>query len=269
VTFSPGRVAQLIALDIDGTLIDHGQPVSAAARAAVRTAVDRGDHVVLATGRTMTAARPIIAQLGLSEGYAVCGNGALVLDVAAGKPLHTTTFEPEPVLAAIERTLPGATFAGEDIGVGNRVTAAFADGLLTGAQTPVSLADLGSAPLVRLAAWWGSRTADEVVRAFDGVELPGAGHSIDHVEPWMLVVRKGLSKSVALEALRQELGVPAGATFAIGDGRNDVEMLRWAGHGVAMGQAPSEVRAAADEVTGTFGDDGLAAALTRFLARTS
>lgn len=269
MTLLSGRVAQLIALDIDGTLLDTGKPVSAAARAAVGAAVGRGDHVVLASGRTMTAVLPILGQLGLVSGYAVCGNGALVLDVTAGKPLSATSFEPAPVLAAIERTLPGAVYAGEEVGVGNRVTEGFAEGMITGAQLPVSLAELGSAPLVRLAVWWGSHTADEIVRAFDGVRLPGVSHSIDHVEPWMLVVAEGLSKRTALESLRIRLGVPAGATFAIGDGRNDVEMLQWAGHGVAMGQAPAEVRAVADEVTGSFDEDGLAAALGRFLARTA
>lgn len=256
-------MTRLIALDIDGTLVSSRQPVSAAARAAVRDAVARGDHVVLASGRTMAAVLPILDQLELTRGYAVCGNGALLLDVATREPLYTRTFAPAPVLDAIERTLPGAIFAGEEIGVGNRVTGPFADGLITGKQLPVEVGELASAPLARLAAWWAARSAAEVVAAFADLALPGAVATVDHDAPWLVVVRAGLSKALALEELRVRLGVAAGATFAIGDGINDIEMLRWAGHGVAMGQAPPAVRAAADEVTGTVAQDGVARALAR------
>jgi hydroxymethylpyrimidine pyrophosphatase-like HAD family hydrolase len=62
----------------------------------------------------------------------------------------------------------------------------------------------------------------------------------------------------------EELGVDAADVLAIGDGRNDVEMLRWAGRGVAMGQAVQEVHDAADASTGTVDDDGAAQELSRW-----
>ena len=65
--------------------------------------------------------------------------------------------------------------------------------------------------------------------------------------------------------MRERLGVPRSATFAVGDGRNDIEMLQWAATGVAMGDAPVEVQDAADQVTETFENDGLALALERWL----
>jgi hydroxymethylpyrimidine pyrophosphatase-like HAD family hydrolase len=58
--------------------------------------------------------------------------------------------------------------------------------------------------------------------------------------------------------------VPQSEVLAIGDGRNDMEMLRWAGRGVAMGQAPLEVQEAADDVTETVANDGVARELTRW-----
>lgn len=262
-------MARLIALDIDGTLLSSAQPISPAARRAVRAAVARGEHVVLASGRTMAAVLPIVDQLELTSGYAICGNGALVLDVAARRPLRVTTFAPAPVLALIEATLPGAIYAAEEIGVGNRVTGRFADGLITGAQLPVTFDELRDAPVARLAAFWTSRSAAEVVAAFAELPLPGATATVDHEAPWLVVVCAGLSKARALEELRVRLGVACDATFAVGDGLNDIEMLRWAGHGVAMGQAPEEVRAAADEVTGTLARDGLATALSRLAHRES
>jgi hydroxymethylpyrimidine pyrophosphatase-like HAD family hydrolase len=74
----------------------------------------------------------------------------------------------------------------------------------------------------------------------------------------------GVSKASGLEYVARELGVDASDVLAIGDGRNDVEMLRWAGRGVAMGQAVEEVREAADDVTAPVHDDGAAVELSRY-----
>ena len=61
-----------------------------------------------------------------------------------------------------------------------------------------------------------------------------------------------------------DLGLGPSDVLALGDGRNDIEMLRWAGRGVALGDAPYEVREAADHVTGAFGDGGTAKELLRW-----
>ncbi|MFD6448281.1 HAD family hydrolase [Promicromonospora sp. NPDC060204] len=82
------------------------------------------------------------------------------------------------------------------------------------------------------------------------------------VEPdWLDVTAPGLSKATALEKVRANLGVLPTRTVAIGDGENDLEMLRWAARGVAMGHAPATVRAASDTVTGTLDEHGAATAL--------
>jgi len=73
-----------------------------------------------------------------------------------------------------------------------------------------------------------------------------------------------VTKASGLEYVARELGVAPDDVLAIGDGRNDIEMLRWAGRGVAMGQAVPEVQAAADAVTATVHDDGAAVELERY-----
>ncbi len=78
---------------------------------------------------------------------------------------------------------------------------------------------------------------------------------------WLDLAPQGVTKASALEQVRHRLGVAPAATLAIGDGRNDVEMLEWAGCGVAMGQAVPDVQVRADVVTETFEAVGLAAAL--------
>jgi hydroxymethylpyrimidine pyrophosphatase-like HAD family hydrolase len=83
-------------------------------------------------------------------------------------------------------------------------------------------------------------------------------------EAWLTAVPANVSKGSALDELVTQLGVEASDALAIGDGSNDVEMLKWAGLGVAMGQAPAHVRAVADEVAPTVLEDGAAQVLDRF-----
>ena len=84
---------------------------------------------------------------------------------------------------------------------------------------------------------------------------------------WLDIAPDGVNKATALERVRELLDIPLSRVLAIGDGRNDIDMLEWAaaeGRAVAMGQAPDEVRAVATEVTATDLDDGVAAVLDRF-----
>ena len=92
-------------------------------------------------------------------------------------------------------------------------------------------------------------------------------HGTDYVvgwTAWLDLAPVGVSKASGLAHVADQLGVDAADVLAIGDGRNDIEMLRWAGRGVAMGQAVEEVREAADDVTGTVYDDGAAAEISRW-----
>ncbi|MGN6721904.1 MAG: HAD family hydrolase, partial [Marmoricola sp.] len=83
---------------------------------------------------------------------------------------------------------------------------------------------------------------------------------------WLDLSPIGVDKSSGLNHVCQRLGVDRADVLAMGDGRNDIEMLAWAGRGVAMGQAVEEVRHAADAVTGTVGEDGVATELRRYFA---
>jgi hydroxymethylpyrimidine pyrophosphatase-like HAD family hydrolase len=256
---------RLIALDVDGTLLDPAtHEISPVVKAAVRRAVDAGSQVVVATGRSVLSTAPILDFLQLTSGVALCSNGAVLVDAATREVLSMETFEPAPVLAELARRLPGVIFAAEDVGTGSLVTTKFPEGQLHGAQRLATLDELVSEPVPRLIANWADHEPAEVVAALDGVRLPFCTFTLDHYEPWVTVVPEGVSKGSALEKLRAELGVASEDTFAAGDGDNDIEMLRWAAHGVAMGQAPETVRAVADEVIGPVEEHGLAAALDRW-----
>jgi HAD superfamily hydrolase (TIGR01484 family) len=106
-------------------------------------------------------------------------------------------------------------------------------------------------------------TAEDFVATAERLGLHGTNYVVGWTA-WLDLSPVGVHKASGLEEVCRRLGVDRSDVLAIGDGRNDVEMLRWAGRGVAMGQAVEEVRAAADDVTGTVHDDGVALELARW-----
>jgi hydroxymethylpyrimidine pyrophosphatase-like HAD family hydrolase len=262
----PRTVAgMLVALDVDGTLMTYDGVVSDDVRACVASLRDAGAHVVLATGRTVRATVPVMAELGLEDGWAVCSNGAVTVRVhpsfAAGYEVTSmTTFDPEPALRVLQLELPDALFAVEDLGRGFRVSRPFPDGELTGEQEVVPFDRLVAEPVTRVVVRDPGGTPEEFQALVERVGLRQVSYAVGW-SAWLDLTPGGVSKASALEELRRELDVEPFATVAVGDGANDIEMLRWAARGVAMGHAVDAVRAAADEVTGTIADDGAVAVL--------
>ena len=108
------------------------------------------------------------------------------------------------------------------------------------------------ATAVRLVVFSTDATAEEFGEAVSVMGLAGVTYSVGWTA-WLDIAAEGVTKASGLEVLREKLGHDIEATIAVGDGRNDIEMLTWAGRGVAMGQAPDEVKASADEVTARRG----------------
>jgi hydroxymethylpyrimidine pyrophosphatase-like HAD family hydrolase len=261
--------ARLLALDVDGTAMTYGGEVSDELRTAVAAVVDAGVHVVLATGRSLRAAADAAEQIGLAGGWLVCSNGAVVARLDAAEPagyelVKVVTFDPAPAVRVLAAELPDALYAVENLGVGYLVTAPFPPGELTGEIEVVPFERLLAAPASRVVVRAVEATPDEFHELVDRVGLHEVSYAVGW-SAWLDLAPGGVSKASALEELRQRLGVEPFATVAIGDGSNDVEMLRWAARGVAMGHAAERVRAAADEVTGTIDDDGAVAVLRSLL----
>jgi hydroxymethylpyrimidine pyrophosphatase-like HAD family hydrolase len=252
----------LIALDVDGTLIDYDGMLSDRVRAAVRGVVDAGHHVVVATGRSLPATLPVLDRLGLLSRWCVCSNGGVTLrldpDLPAGYEIaERVTFDPAPALRLLREHLPTALYAVEDVGVGFRLTAPFPPGELFGQLEYVPFDELLSTPATRVIVRSPDHTPQEFLRIIEQVGLHGVSYAVGWTA-WLDLAPDGISKGSALEPVRAALGVPRERTLAIGDGRNDIEMLQWAARAVAMGQAEPELLAVATEVTGPVEQDGLA-----------
>jgi hydroxymethylpyrimidine pyrophosphatase-like HAD family hydrolase len=263
------RTPLLVALDLDGTTIDHSGGLSPAVREAVTAVVAAGHHLVISTGRSIVATLPIVRLLGLERGYAVCSNGAVTLALDAGQPdgyrvIDTVTFDPRPVLTMLREQIPDALVAVEDLGVGFKVSAPFPDGELGGEQVVVDWEELVGHPATRVTLRRPDASSEEFMEQVERVGLHEVSYAVGWTA-WLDINPEGVSKGSALELVRRSLHVEPGDTVAVGDQRNDIEMLTWAARGVAMGQAPDEVKAVADEVTGTVDEDGLVPVLRSLL----
>lgn len=106
-------------------------------------------------------------------------------------------------------------------------------------------------------------TPEEFARLAAGLNLPGADHVVGW-SAWLDLTPVGVSKASGLRHVCAGLGLTGADVLAVGDGRNDIEMLRWAGRGAAVAQAPQDVLDAADAVTAAAGDDGVALELGRW-----
>ncbi|WP_157120913.1 HAD family hydrolase [Nocardia miyunensis] len=255
---------RLIALDVDGTLLRTGQSITPRVRDAVRAAADAGAHVVVATGRTLLATRMVVQDLGIGEGWTICSNGAVQANISTWQPRDVHTFDPEPSVGVLRELFPDMVLSVEKVGVGTWATGYYPGSFRLGEFRFVEDVDLSLEPTTRLNGWWPGGSLADMVAVMGERELPGAGWVHGEDEPWLVASRHGVSKGWALERLRLELDIPAKATLAIGDGYNDCEMLSWAGHSVAMGNAVDAARDAADEVTVTVAEDGVAAVLERW-----
>ncbi len=251
----------LVALDVDGTILHHDGFLSDAVRDAVHAVAGAGHHVVISTGRSLVATLPILDRLGLTTGFAVCSNGAVTLrlDPLLGEGfeiIEAVTFDPAPALSLLRDAWPGAVIAVEELGVGFKVSAPFPDGELMGDQRVVSWEELVADPATRVTFRAPGGTSEDFLELAERIGLHGVNYAIGF-SAWLDINPEGVSKGSALELVRRHLHIEPADTVAVGDQRNDTEMIRWAARGVAMGNAPDEVKASADEVTGSVDEDGL------------
>ncbi len=255
----------MICLDVDGTILTHDGDLPPVTRDAVRAVVEAGHEVVIATGRSVVATTPVLEALDLAHGWAVCSNGAVTVALDPSEPggyrvVETVTFDPRPAMELIKEHAPDILVAVEDVGAGFKVERPYPDGVLYGAQVVVPWEELVSRPTTRVTFHDPNGRSEDFVDLVERIGLHGVGYAVGYTA-WLDLAPEGVSKGSTLELVRRRLGIQPHLTFAAGDQRNDLEMLRWAARGVAMGNAPDEVVAAADETTGPVEEDGLAAAL--------
>ena len=258
----------LVALDIDGTVMCEDGTIGEDVTAAIQRATERGHEVMIATGRSVAMTLPVVDRLGITPQFIVCSNGAITLRRDADAPLGyvrdlVETFDPSDVLTTVRANLRSANYAVEDEDGLSRYTGAFPDGALGVGSLKVEFDELVRQRATRVVVISPEHGLEDFLEIVEEMGLHKVSYNVGWTA-WLDIAPDGVNKSTALERVRALLNVPRDRVLAIGDGRNDIDMLMWAGEagrGIAMGQAPDEVKAASTEQTATDLDGGVARVL--------
>lgn len=253
---------KLVALDIDGTLVDGDGNLPPEIYAAVQRVVAAGVPVVMSTGRSWLGTKKVRDQLDLPAGWSVVSNGAVVATSPPFTIVHETRFDPSDVVRQVAEIAPDARIAVQD-GADWRVNQPFPDGELDGRIVIESIDELASREVSRVVIRQPESSEEAFAELVARLGLQEVAYFIGW-SAWLDIAPRGIDKSYGLQIVCEELGIDPADVLAIGDGRNDIEMLEWAGRGVAMGDAEDEVKAAADHVTGSFADLGTVEELSRW-----
>ncbi|GAA3879505.1 HAD family hydrolase [Leifsonia kafniensis] len=258
----------LVALDIDGTTMHEDGTISDHVLAEIDRLDRAGHEVMLATGRSAAATLPVLTRLGITPRYLVCSNGAVTLAHDPSEPSGyrrewTESFDPTDVLTTMRSHLDNARFAVEDEQGHYRFTEVFPDDTIGDDSERVDFEELLVHPATRVVVISPDHQMEEFLAVVDRMGLHRVSYAIGWTA-WLDIAPDGVNKSTALERVRLELDIPRSRILAVGDGRNDIDMLLWAGQegrGVAMGQSPDDVIAVASEITAPVQGDGLAQVL--------
>ncbi|WP_449280869.1 HAD family hydrolase [Leucobacter sp.] len=274
----PAEQRHLIALDLDGTVLHHGftgagdDPESGHIDPelgdAIRALHDAGHEVVIATGRSVDATLPIVEKLRIRPEWVVAANGAVTLrrDPLAHRAYrreYVEAFDPSDALVKIRTQLVSARFAVELADGGFLYTDTIPTGTLPARQRRVRFEELLGVQASRVVVVSPDHRLEEFLDAVETLGLTHVSYAVGSTS-WLDIAPDGVTKASALEVIAEKVGIDDSRIFAAGDGRNDIDMLRWAarrGDSVAMGQAVPEVQAAAGRVTGTIEEVGLLTAL--------
>jgi 5-amino-6-(5-phospho-D-ribitylamino)uracil phosphatase len=240
---------RLIALDMDGTTLDKDGRISEENRTWIHAARQAGIEVTFATGRHLNGiVRTYVEDLGLKVPVVTVNGGEVW--TTEGDLLSRSVFTTDEIGTLYDLAHEmGLSYWGGTV-----------DGMF-------QMHDLPSQ--VEESVWlkFGFFGKDERVIQRVWNQLKNDGRfEVTNSHPLNIEVNpKGVSKAVGLQVVCDYLGIEAGQVVTMGDGMNDVEMLRWAGLGIAMGNAQNVVKESADFVTSRFDENGVAAAIQKYV----
>lgn len=268
---------RLIATDMDGTLLGSDHRISPRNSAAFAAARDAGLAVLAISGRQAYSIGGLVAGSPL-EGFAIGSNGSVAVDLAARTILFEELLDldaQQAVTRAMLEHFPDAHVRSVR-DAGNTHVAQHG---YTGDEEPASdlapwpvtvryadLDDVLAEPSVKLVIKHPDPTVapETMLEVARDLAVPGT-HPTTSGAPFLEIGRAGVSKATALARFAASRGIDATQVVAFGDNLNDVEMLQWAGLGVAMGNAVPGAMEAADEVTLHHDEDGVAVVIERLL----
>jgi hypothetical protein len=259
---------RLLASDLDGTLLRSDGTVSSRTRAALDTAAGAGIELIIVTGRPPRWVRPLVDQLG-DRGLVICANGASVYDPSRHEVVAHHGLHPEAaaeVVRRLKQRWPELSYAVEQVLTFGWDPAYNSRYQPAPGSRRAPIEELVREPVTKLLARHPSPAPKDL--AEQARELLGALAAVTHSDdPALLEISSpGVHKAATLERLAAERGIGPAEVIAFGDMPNDLQLLGWAGHGVAVANAHPTLLAAADEVTASNDEDGVALVIERVLA---
>lgn len=270
---------KLIAIDLDGTLLDSQKQISAKNMEAVRLAQNLGVMVVVCSGRILAGARVFASQMGL-RGLIVACNGALIKDLSTEEVLYSSRLSREDCIRVgdicrreniyfhayvgdvlyTERLERSSLFyynknkelsPQERIDI--RVVENMTDIFRMEKKDPYKMVVISESRELL-------KNVRDQVEEIDSVEVTSSLYNNFEV------LNRGVSKGRAIELIARTYGIHRNEIISIGDNENDISMLEYAGVGVVMGNAEKEIKKMADFITGTNDESGVAQAILKFIA---
>lgn len=261
-----------LVLDIDGTLTNSKKEITPATKAAIQELMQQGHKVILASGRPTPGMRRYEEELELEKfgGYLLSFNGARIIDCKTGEIIYQKILP--------QTLLPGLYHFAEKNGcglityLGSEVISAFPADNYVGLE-----ARINGLPIKEVSDFLNFVDFDinkclmtaepEKAELFEKqlVERYGSYASIYRSEPFFIeIMPQNVDKAASLDKILPVIGVKREDTICCGDGFNDISMIRYAGVGVAMGNAQQPVKDAADYITATNDEDGLIQVIGKF-----
>ncbi|WP_078543637.1 Cof-type HAD-IIB family hydrolase [Litchfieldia alkalitelluris] len=265
---------KMIVLDLDDTLLRDDHSISDRTKKALMQAQDNGVKVVLASGRPTFGMKPIASELSLAEyeSFILSFNGGKIINCKTNEDLFISTLPINDVQRLYELSRREGVFIHTYIG----------DEIITADDNPYTMreSDITKLP-VKLVESFIEGVTEPVVKVLmvgdpDRLKEVEAKLQVELVEDFSVMrskpyflefTEKGVTKGTSLDQLIKSCGITREEVIAIGDSYNDQAMIEFAGLGVAMGNAPDDIKEIADYVTDTNMNDGVAKVIEKFVLK--
>ncbi|GHV76160.1 haloacid dehalogenase [Spirochaetia bacterium] len=264
---------QMLAIDLDDTLLRSDLTISFRTRNAIRKAEAQGCVIVLASGRIPAAMEHFSRLLGLHKrpGYLICNNGTMIQESHTGKLIYEAKIPPKTALIAYDLAsaegFPVQLYEDDIMYISRPNEFADYDQKLTGLRQVVvenfrAMVGHGCYKLLIPGDPMILRPLENILKTYIGGES-----TIFTSKPYFLeILPYGVDKGTGLAKVAEVLGIPRNAVLAIGDSMNDEAMIRWAGIGVAMANGDERIKDIAAMVTDkSNNDDGVADLIERYI----
>lgn len=267
---------KMIAIDLDGTLLKDDKTISLANMRALLDAMKAGVRICVSTGRAWPGAKAFVKQIDCNAPV-ITSNGAMLIDSATDEIIYECTLDKEIAKAVYdlgnEFDMSQIVWA-KNILYGNKLNNRLYDySNRFGKMPPLKVTDFGElndGGILKLLWYDEPERISKVLSELRSGKYPALAGT-DKVtvctsnDNFLEFFSPLVSKAEGLNRIVNKYGIDSGEVIAIGDGGNDIEMLHWAGLGVAMGNASDAVKAEADTVTDTNEQDGVAKVIKKYI----